>query len=139
MQIFFFPVPHKAKDVTFKILNDIYPSKESPASTVGEGFRGRTIKLTSLPGFRDECLAVKMDDGERGETTQDFRVRVSSKRDVSERLDRCKEILRTAMDGQPEMDEESKRFIVQELLAVSDVEQQQQQQQLTLRTVPANR
>lgn len=61
-----------------------------------------------------------MDDGERDETTQDFRVRVSSKRDVSERLDRCKEILRTAMDGQPEVDEESKRLIVQELLAVSD-------------------
>lgn len=61
-----------------------------------------------------------MDDGERDETTQDFRVRVSSKRDVIERLDRCKDILRTAMEGQPEVNEESKRLIVQELLAVSD-------------------
>lgn len=61
-----------------------------------------------------------MDDKERDETAQDFRVRVSSKKEVSERLDRCKEILSTAMDGQPEVDEDSKRFIVQELLAVSD-------------------
>lgn len=88
---------------------------ESCLVSGGEDFRGRTTKSTSLPGLRDECLAVKMD-----ETTQDFRVRVSSKRDVSERLDHCKEILRTAMDGQPEVDEDSRRFIVQELLAVSD-------------------
>lgn len=73
--------------------------------------------------FRDsehKRLAVKMDDGQRDEATQDFRVRVSSKREVSERLDRCKDLLRTAMDGQPEVDEDSKRVVVQELLAVSD-------------------
>lgn len=61
-----------------------------------------------------------MDDGQRDEAAQDFRVRVSSKREVSERLDRCKDLLRTAMDGQPEVDEDSKRVVVQELLAVSD-------------------
>lgn len=73
--------------------------------------------------FRDsehKRLAVKMDDGQRDEAAQDFRVRVSSKREVSERLDRCKDLLRTAMDGQPEVDEDSKRAVVQELLAVSD-------------------
>lgn len=61
-----------------------------------------------------------MDDGQRDEAAQDFRVRVSSKREVSERLDRCKDLLRTAMDGQPEVDEDSKRAVVQELLTVSD-------------------
>lgn len=61
-----------------------------------------------------------MDDGQRDEAAQDFRVRASSKREVSERLDRCKDLLRTAMDGQPEVDEDSKRVVVQELLAVSD-------------------
>lgn len=69
-----------------------------------------------------------MDDSERDRTTQDFRVRVSSKKDVSERMDRCKEILKTAMDGQPEVDEDSKRFIVQELLKVSDRRKTTQQQ-----------
>ncbi|XP_075871413.1 kinetochore-associated protein NSL1 homolog [Nelusetta ayraudi] len=58
-----------------------------------------------------------MDDGQRDEAAQDFRVRASSKREVSERLDRCKDLLRTAMDGQPEVDEDSKRVVVQELLA----------------------
>lgn len=50
----------------------------------------------------------------------DYKVRVSSKREVSERLDRCRELLRTAMDRQPEVDEDTKRVLVQELLAVSD-------------------
>lgn len=77
----------------------------------------REVNVTSDLGG-SKLWAVKMDGGEA--TQDDFKVRVSSKREVSERLDRCRELLRTAMDRQPEVDEDTKRVLVQELLAVSD-------------------
>lgn len=53
------------------------------------------------------------------EPEQEYRVRLSSKRKVTELMSRCSEVLRSALDGQPEISEESRRVLLQELLAVS--------------------
>ncbi|KAM4521431.1 kinetochore-associated protein NSL1 homolog [Odontesthes bonariensis] len=52
-----------------------------------------------------------------GETNQEYRVQVTSKREVTELINRCKEILKSALDGQPEVAEETKQVLLQELLA----------------------
>lgn len=52
------------------------------------------------------------------ETNQEYRVRVTSKKQVTERVDRYKNILKKVLDEQPEVDEETKRVLIQELLAV---------------------
>lgn len=69
-------------------------------------------------------LAVKM-EAERNEappiveTNQDFRVQVTSKRKVAELINRFKEILSSALDGQPDISEETRRNLLQDLLDVS--------------------
>ncbi|XP_072218327.1 kinetochore-associated protein NSL1 homolog isoform X2 [Leuresthes tenuis] len=52
-----------------------------------------------------------------GETNQEYRVQVTSKRKVTEHINRCKEILKSALDGQPDVAEETKQVLLQELLA----------------------
>lgn len=52
------------------------------------------------------------------ETNQEYRVRVTSKKQVTERVNKYKNVLKTVLDGQPEVDEETKRVLIQELLAV---------------------
>lgn len=49
----------------------------------------------------------------------ELRVEVGSKTDVSEQLDRYKRLLGTLLDGQKHVDEDTKRLLLQELLAVS--------------------
>ncbi|CAI5684592.1 unnamed protein product [Oreochromis niloticus] len=52
------------------------------------------------------------------ETNQEYRVQVTSKKAVSEQVNKYKELLKTALDGQPEdFPEETKRVLLQELLA----------------------
>lgn len=52
------------------------------------------------------------------ETNQEYRVKVTSKKQVIDQLDKYKDILKTALDGQPDAAEETKRVLLQELLAV---------------------
>uniref|UniRef100_A0A3B5KPS8 NSL1 component of MIS12 kinetochore complex n=1 Tax=Xiphophorus couchianus TaxID=32473 RepID=A0A3B5KPS8_9TELE len=47
---------------------------------------------------------------------QEFRVRLTSKRKTTELMNRCCELLRSALDGQPDISEDSRRVLVQELL-----------------------
>lgn len=54
------------------------------------------------------------------ETDQDYRVRVTSKKEVTEQINKYKEILKTALDGQTHAAEDTKRVLVQELQAVSE-------------------
>lgn len=53
------------------------------------------------------------------ETNQDFRVQVTSKRKVAELMNRFKEILSSALDGQPDISDETRRRLLQDLLDVS--------------------
>ncbi|XP_067428441.1 kinetochore-associated protein NSL1 homolog isoform X1 [Thunnus thynnus] len=48
------------------------------------------------------------------ETNQEYRVQVTSKKQVTEQINKYKEVLKTALDGQPE---DVKRVLLQELLA----------------------
>lgn len=57
-------------------------------------------------------------------TNPEYRVQVTSKKVVSEQVNKYKQLLKTALDGQPEdfpedFPEETKRVLLQELLAVS--------------------
>lgn len=74
--------------------------------------------------FDYKQLAVKMDAEQGGslpadDTDQDYRVKVTSKKDVTEQLNKYKKILETVFDGQTDVEEEIKRVLLQELLAVS--------------------
>lgn len=51
-------------------------------------------------------------------TEQEFRVQVSLKRGVSQQINEYKEILKTALDGQPDVPEETKKALLQQLLEV---------------------
>ncbi|XP_022070898.1 kinetochore-associated protein NSL1 homolog [Acanthochromis polyacanthus] len=51
------------------------------------------------------------------ETNQEYRVHVTSKRKVNEQVNKYKEVLKTALDGQTEVTEETKRLLLRELLA----------------------
>ena len=53
------------------------------------------------------------------ETKLDLRVPVSSKKDVTERIDRLKQLLKKLLDGQTDVEPETKRVLIQELLAVT--------------------
>lgn len=53
------------------------------------------------------------------DTDLEYRVKVTSKKDVTEQLNKYKTILETVFDGQPDVEEEIKRVLLQELLAVS--------------------
>ncbi len=52
------------------------------------------------------------------ESNQEYRVQVTSKKQVTEQINKYKNILNKALDGQPEVTEETKRVLLQELLAV---------------------
>lgn len=54
----------------------------------------------------------------RDETNQEYRVQVTSKKQVIQQMDKYKDILKTALDGQKDVSEETKRVLLQELLAV---------------------
>ena len=49
---------------------------------------------------------------------EDHRVQVRSKKEVIEQVNRYKKLLRTVLDGQEEVEAETKRVLLQELLAV---------------------
>ncbi|TDH00731.1 hypothetical protein EPR50_G00191650 [Perca flavescens] len=51
------------------------------------------------------------------EPNQEYRVQVTSKKQVMEQLDKYKDILKTALDGQTGVAEDTKRVLLQELLA----------------------
>lgn len=53
------------------------------------------------------------------ETNLEYRVNVRSKKEVIEQLNKYKKILETVFDGQKDVEEETKRVLMQELLAVS--------------------
>lgn len=53
------------------------------------------------------------------ESKEEFRVQVTSKRQVAGQIDKYKDILKTALDGQADVSEETKRVLLQELLTVS--------------------
>ncbi|XP_040017056.2 kinetochore-associated protein NSL1 homolog [Gasterosteus aculeatus] len=66
-------------------------------------------------------LAVKMEPAESrllpaDESKEEFRVQVTSKRQVAGQIDKYKDILKTALDGQPDVSQETKRVLLQELL-----------------------
>ncbi|XP_035534756.1 kinetochore-associated protein NSL1 homolog [Morone saxatilis] len=50
-------------------------------------------------------------------SNQEYRVQIASKKQVMEQINKYKDVLKTALDGQPEVAEETKRVLVQELLA----------------------
>lgn len=69
-------------------------------------------------------LAVKMEPVASetlpsDERNQEYRVQVTSKKRVTEQINKYKDILKKALDGQPDVAEETKRVLLQELLAVS--------------------
>ncbi|XP_036942959.1 kinetochore-associated protein NSL1 homolog [Acanthopagrus latus] len=51
------------------------------------------------------------------ESNKDYRVQVTSKKTVMEQIKKYKDVLKTALDKQPEVAEETKRVLLQELLA----------------------
>uniref|UniRef100_UPI0037E87BD6 kinetochore-associated protein NSL1 homolog n=1 Tax=Semicossyphus pulcher TaxID=241346 RepID=UPI0037E87BD6 len=51
------------------------------------------------------------------ETNEEYRVKVTSKKKVIEHINKYKDILKTALDGQPDVAEETKRVLIEELLA----------------------
>ncbi|XP_070705868.1 kinetochore-associated protein NSL1 homolog [Pempheris klunzingeri] len=51
------------------------------------------------------------------ETKQEYRVQVTSKKQVTEQINKYKDILKAALDGQPDLAEETKRVLLQELQA----------------------
>ncbi|XP_011610120.2 kinetochore-associated protein NSL1 homolog isoform X1 [Takifugu rubripes] len=51
------------------------------------------------------------------DTDLEYRVKVTSKKDVTEQLNKYKKILETVFDGQPDVEEQIKRVLLQELLA----------------------
>lgn len=53
------------------------------------------------------------------ERNQEYRVQVTSKKQVTEQINKYKDILKTALNGQPDVAEETKSVLLQELLAVS--------------------
>lgn len=54
----------------------------------------------------------------KDETNQEYRVQITSKKQIIEQMNKYKEILKTALDGQSDVAEETKRVLLQELLAV---------------------
>lgn len=81
-------------------------------------FRRGIFKRSDQELMRSFPVAVNMDPVQCDEAKQEFRVHVTSKKQVNDRLDKYKNILKTALDGQPDVDEDTKRVLVQELLTV---------------------
>lgn len=55
------------------------------------------------------------------DTSREDRVLVTAKKQVTEQINKYKDILRTALDGQRDVSLETKRVLLQELLAASKV------------------
>ncbi|CAJ1077662.1 kinetochore-associated protein NSL1 homolog [Xyrichtys novacula] len=64
----------------------------------------------------DKNEELKDKNGQTDETTE-YRVRVSSKKTVTEQINKYKEILKTALNGQQNIDEKKKGEIIQDLLS----------------------
>ncbi|XP_071323928.1 kinetochore-associated protein NSL1 homolog [Trachinotus anak] len=64
---------------------------------------------------------VETESSPSGEINQEYRVQVTSKKQVVEQINKYKDILRTALHGQPDTAEETKRVLLQELLANFEV------------------
>ncbi|KAM9778263.1 kinetochore-associated protein NSL1 homolog isoform 2-T2 [Syngnathus typhle] len=62
-------------------------------------------------------MAAKMDAQTTEETNEDFRVRLTSKKQVVEYVQQYKDILNKALDGQTGISEDTKRLLLEELLA----------------------
>ncbi|XP_037101475.1 kinetochore-associated protein NSL1 homolog isoform X1 [Syngnathus acus] len=62
-------------------------------------------------------MAAKMDAQTTEETNEDFRVRLTSKKQVVEYVHQYKDILNKALDGQTGISEDTKRLLLEELLA----------------------
>ncbi|KAK5903130.1 hypothetical protein CgunFtcFv8_006938 [Champsocephalus gunnari] len=58
-----------------------------------------------------------MEPVEREDTTEEFRVKVTSKKQVTQRINEYKKILQTALDGQTGVAEETKTSLLHDLLA----------------------
>lgn len=65
---------------------------------------------------------IKMDTSGRkesvGETDEEFRVKVKSKKLLTEQMEKYKEVLKTALHGVTDVEEETRRALLQELLSV---------------------
>lgn len=62
--------------------------------------------------------SVQSEASDRDETNEEFRVQLTSKKQVMQQIKEYKEVLKRALDGQADMAEETKRVLLQELLAV---------------------
>ena len=60
-----------------------------------------------------------MEPVEREDTAEEFRVKVTSKKQVTQQINEYKKILQTALNGQTGVAEETKTSLLHELLAVS--------------------
>lgn len=58
------------------------------------------------------------DENKEQTTEEEYRVEVQSKKKVKELIEQCKEVLKTALDGQADVKEDTKTELVQHLLAV---------------------
>ena len=88
----------------------------------GSAFNGRTRNFRHPSKYKQ--LAVKMElDNQRisppGEANLEYRVNVRSKKEVIEQLNKYKSILERTFDEQKDVEVETKRVLLQELLAVS--------------------
>lgn len=60
-------------------------------------------------------------DAHGDETNEEYRVQVTSKKQVIEHINKYKAVLNKVLDGQPDVAEETKRVLLQELLAVGSI------------------
>ncbi|KAK2889842.1 kinetochore-associated protein NSL1 homolog [Channa argus] len=61
--------------------------------------------------------AVERESSTGDDKNEEYRVQVTSKKQLTEQMNKYKDVLKTALDGQPDMEEETKRVLLQELLA----------------------
>lgn len=102
------------------------PGRNSALILPGGAFDGRTRKFRRPPKHKQ--LAVKMEpeklrslcpEPDQKGANVELRVKIRSKRELIQQLDSCKNILETVLDGQKDVQEETKRVLLRELLAVS--------------------
>ncbi|XP_070843810.1 kinetochore-associated protein NSL1 homolog isoform X1 [Chaetodon trifascialis] len=61
--------------------------------------------------------SVESESSPNDETNQEYRVQITSKKQVIEQINKYKEILKTALDGQLDVADDTKQVLLQELLA----------------------